>query len=330
MLTRMASVFIALPNSVLGHLLFFWGTGRLASYALAGRTGELEALAFAAAVVGCLLVGVAMLSAAWSSVGVMLTAVLQIPLGIAAVLVTVPSGSDATALNYLDNANADVGLALIGHLIGGGFVVTGTLFAVVGLAARQRRHGDLSAGRTGLSRTWSLLIAILVLIPGVLLVLLGAVRNADRQLTQLHDKLDPLALGLLAGGVLAMAFAVFRIRRSSLGAIVVGPLATTAGATGLLRPDTLDQFSERVRPDSGPLPAAWADFGLNALTAGNLLLWGVLLIAAAVAGKLAGQAGARRADTVKQSADTPPEEPLDPAAESTRLVIGGAHAGFPT
>ncbi|MGL5908928.1 MAG: hypothetical protein ACRCZP_02935, partial [Phycicoccus sp.] len=193
MIARLGSVLVAVPACAVGYLLVLWAAGRVVT----GDTGfggsDAATLAFVAAV-GALFLGTAMLTAAWSSGGVLVLAAGHLVVGTVAVVA--PQGDPGTS------PTSDLGRGAEVALVGGLVLTVGVVLLVGGLTTRACRLPGRDRDRSG--RLVSVGVAVVGVLPGLMLVLAGGLENYGEQvLNRRGPQLLPIAL--LAVGLAALA-----------------------------------------------------------------------------------------------------------------------------
>ncbi len=260
---------IALPLSLIGHLLFWMGSSRLlvGSRVLApAEAGDVVAVS-----AGILLIAAAVATVALGSLGVAVIGSLQLAFSL--LLFLVPFGASGgfspafEIMNAVRSASVDVGNGFSFYVPAGFAFVTGTIMLVAGLVARPRARARGRAAPIEL-RVGAALVGLLAVI-GVFMAVAGGARLSTRLLVTFAG-LDPVGLvALLVGSVLVGA-AVLLGRWTSTASLVAGAVTTIAGLVGLASPGVLFIAS-----------ADWPELrrGLEiAGPSGALLLIGVLLV----------------------------------------------------
>lgn len=263
------SLVIAIVLSTTGHLLVWGGGSTLARLQQQGALHEGQALVPSILVaLGVVCLAGAMLTAAWSSVGVILVGLVQALIGIG--IVVLPVAIYAGAVTSVERVSRPVGDGLLSWWASGLGLVTGLVFFVGGIAAAARRPRATAAGRV---TTTILSIALGV---GVLLLLAYGGASLIRSIVQSRGAVEVLGVLLVLAAAVLIVIVVAGVRFSSLGAIVAGVLIAGLGGLLLWAPDLV------LRPI---LATGRFAVGLGFLgDAGGLLVLGVLLFAAGIAG----------------------------------------------
>ena len=273
------SLIVAIVTTVVGEALL-WGGGS-ATLRIVRQSGAVDAptlIPAVLAVVGIVLVAIAMLTAAWSSLGVIVVGAIHLIVGGAAVVVS-PAIYYAV-LRPLHQTNADVAGGVDYAAATGALLLTGVVMFVGGIALAARKTRSGAAGRIT-----SLLLA-LVLGVGMLPVLaIGGFRVVQSVLLRLSAVVELVGALMLMGAAVLLVVVVITVRWSSLGAFVIGVLIAAAGFTGLFAPMLVLRglaFDPQLR--GGAIYVAGT---------GQLALLGTLLVVAAIAGLV--RAAQRRA-----------------------------------
>ena len=274
------SLIVAVVASVVGEALL-WGGGAGAMRIMRESAG-LDAAAVVPvvlAVVGILFVAVAMLTAAWSSLGVVVVGAIHLVVGGAA-LVLSPAVYIAV-LRPLHAASPDVAGGVDVAAATGMLLLTGVVMFVGGIAVAARKARSSAAGRVT-----SLVLALVLGIGLLPLLAIGGFRIVEAVLVRLSAVVEFVGAGLVLGAAVLLVIVVATVRWSSLGAFVIGVAVAAAGVLALVAPGAA------LRPLAfDPEIAGGATY--VALT-GQLALLGMLLLTTAIAGLI--RAGRRRAD----------------------------------
>jgi hypothetical protein len=299
------SLIIAVVASALGHgLLWAGGTGVVQSIQqYDGPPGAVAPLAPILAVLGALVIGAAMLTAAWSSLGVIVLGLVHIVAGTGMLLL--PPTAVLAALHPVEDVNRDIAFGAEYAWATGMFVLTGVVYFVAGVAVAARR------GRTsGGARAVSAVLAIVLGLGAVPVVALAADRLVQAVLVRFSAALDLLGLGLLLGAAIVLVIVTATARWSSLGVIVLGVLLAAGGAAAVVASEQTD----RVLFATGGAPLA--NGGSYVGSSGGILMLGMLLIAAGIAGAVRA-ARRRRLEAVPEDEERigyQAEEPTDELA----------------
>lgn len=262
---------VAIPLSILGHLLLWSGGAGLVRSAQVAGSAEPASLILVIA--GALLIAAAMATVAVGSLGAIIIGALHIAFSLLLFLVPFSIGGGfspafefMTGLRSLSREISD-GMFLT---VPTGFAfVSGVIFLSAGLAAWARR-AVVPASRTRMLSGVSGLLALL----GLVIAFAGGARLYITLLVTLSG-LDLLGLAMLTAGSLLIAVAVLASRWSSAGAVVAGAVTTVAGLASLAAPLALS------RPVFG-----WPELrrALDlAGPSGALLMIGLLLLIAGLA-----------------------------------------------
>lgn len=137
-----------------------------------------------------------------------------------------------------------------------------------------------SAGTAASSRTGPRLISVvvsLILLPAAWLLLAYAQDELLQQAVSLQFVLHPTWLLAFFGGLLALIGGVLTLRLSSLGLTIFGGLAAVLGLASVLLPDLVaDALLDLPRSDAFGTPFV-------SILMGDLLIFGALLLTAAIA-----------------------------------------------
>jgi predicted small integral membrane protein len=270
------SLVIAVVASAVGHgLLWAGGLGVYRNVQEGSAFARPDIVSPILLTLGVLLVGVAMLTAAFSSLGVILLGIVHIVSG--AGLVILPPTLLLPALRPIEDVNRSVASGFDYSWASGVLLLTGVLFFVGGIAAASRRARPTAAGRVV-----SAVLAVLLGAGLVPLVALGGARLVRTILVTLGSAiLDLLGLGLLAAAVVVLIVIAATARWSSLGVLILGVLLTAAGGVLVFAPLPV----LRLLIANPPLVVGLQDVG----STGGLLLLGVLILALGIAAIVRGR-----------------------------------------
>jgi len=261
---------IAVPLSLIGHVLFWMGSARLllGSRVLApAEIGDVVAVS-----AGIVLIAAAVATVAIGSLGIIIIGGVQLLFSL--LLFLVPFGvrggfSPAfEIMNAVRSAGVDVGDGLFFYVPAGFAFVTGAIMLVAGLAAGARRRTAPIEVLLGAVVVGGLAVV------GVLMTVAGGARLYTGLLVMFAG-LDPVGLVILVVGSMLVGAAVLLGRWTSTAPLVAGAATTVAGLVALASPSALFTAS-----------AAWPELrrGLEiAGPSGALLLVGVLLVVAGLA-----------------------------------------------
>jgi hypothetical protein len=236
---RIVSLIVALVAWAGGHALLFWsGVGLQRALESSGSAAVVSAAPLA--VLGAALVGVAALTAAWSSLGAILIGVIQSVAGL--VVAVVPPGSAGSRTVVGDAVTWLAGLGDIGNgmslwLVGGACAVEGVVLFVLGVAASRRRAGFV-VEHPAVARLVALIVTLVGLLPGALLALHGGALQQTAMYAMLRGP-SVLGLVLLGLGLVVLVLLATGVRWSGLGAIVAGALLFLATAAANVVPALL-------------------------------------------------------------------------------------------
>ena len=260
------SVVIALVASALGYAAFWQGGSVLMREAVQfDQTTDPTALPFV--VGGLVLLVVAMLSVALSSVGVITVAVIHLMFGLLAVLN--PSLPFIRLIAQSFGEGSTIGDGMLYSVSTGIGMLAGIVFLVTGLAVLTRRSQKPGA----VARVASVIVAIVAGPMGVLLAFMGGgLVYADLAVPETGG-FNPTGAVLLLVGTVLLGLAVLTLRWSSVGLMVLGSAIAVIGFLGLVEPGQLASIVERVSREV----SVTVQF---AAPNGNLALLGMLLLAA--------------------------------------------------
>jgi hypothetical protein len=286
---------IAIPLSLIGHILFWLGSSGLlfGARALApAQVGDVVAVS-----AGILLIAAAVATVAIGSLGVILTGAVQLVFSLLLFLIPFSvTGGFSPALEIMGavrSAGTEVGDGLYVYAPTGFAFVTGTIMLVAGLVARGRTRRAPTEVRVGAG-----LVGLLAVV-GVLMAVAGGARLYTHLLVTFSG-LDQLGLIVLVVGSVLVGGAVLIGRWTSAAALVAGAVTAVVGLVGLASPSTLFRAA-----------ADWPELrrGLEiGGPSGSLLLVGVLLAVAGLALRVRGrrEAGRSAADVPATAEEFPP------------------------
>ena len=262
---------IAIPLSLLGHLLFWTGSsGLLRATQLLGAVDPVSVILTAA---GILCIAAAIATVAIGSLGAIIIGALHLAFSLLLFVFPFSPASGITpawdVMNALRSLSQETSDGMYFYVPTGFAFLTGAIFLAAGLAASARR----TVTPTSRARVLSGLAGVLGIV-GIVLALAGGGRLYISVLVTLSG-IEPFGLFLLAAGSVLVALAVSAARWSSAGALVAGGVATVAGLVALAAPG---QVSRAI--------FAWPELRRAleiAGPSGTLLLIGVLLVIAGLA-----------------------------------------------
>ena len=262
------SVVIALVASALGYAAFWQGGSVLMREAVQfDQATDPTALPFV--VGGLVLLVVAMLSVALSSVGVITVAVIHLLFGLLAVLN--PSLPFIRLIAQSFGEGSTIGDGMLYSVSTGIGMLAGIVFLVTGLAVLTRRSQKPGA----VARVASVIVAIVAGPMGVLLAFMGGGLVYADLTVPATGGFNPSGAVLLLVGTVLLGLAVLTLRWSSVGLMVLGSAIAVIGFFGLVEPGQLASIVERVSREL----SVTVQF---AAPNGNLALLGMLLLAAAL------------------------------------------------
>lgn len=291
------SLIVAVVATVVGEPLL-WGGGA-AAMRIVQESAGLDAASVVPvmlAVAGIVLVAIAMLSAAWSSLGVIVVGAVHLIAGGAA-LVSAPAVYLAV-LRPLHIASPDIASGVDAAAATGMLLLTGVVLFVGGIALAVRKARSGAAGRVT-----SLVLAPVLGIGLLPLLAIGGFRVVEAVLVRLSAAVELLGAGLVLGAAVLLVIVVATVRWSSLGALVIGAVVAAAGFVALFAPGLA------LRPlVFDPELVGGATY--VALT-GQLALLGMLVLTTAIAGliRAARRRSAERVPEVEESIGYRQEEP---------------------
>lgn len=293
------SLVVAVVTTVVGEALL-WGGGAvtLRSAQEVGGVGPRAIPPGVVALIGIVLVSIAMLTAAWSSLGVIVVGIVHLVVGGAA-LVLSPAVYLAV-LRPLEDADRDVAGGVDYAAATGMLLLTGVVLVVGGIALAARRARSSPAGRAT-----SLVLALVLGIGLLPLVLIGGSRVVQAVLLRLSPVVELLGAGLVLSAAVLLVIVVATVRWSSLGAFVIGVILAAAGFVSLFAPAAVAR-PLALAPD--------LEHGASYIAmTGELALLGMLLVVTAIAGLV--RAARRRAQEsvpeVEERIGYQPEQPAD-------------------
>ena len=260
---RILSVVVAVAASTAGHIVL-WINGAT-SLLLTGEGLETSPLAVVGTTVGVLLVGVAMLTVVWSSLGVLVIGTLHVLVGLTVGLPFALSPM-AQFSRALFRVSRELSFGMDYTTLTGVVLLTGAIFVAAGLVARRARAVGTSA--TG---ALAAIVGVILGVAGLLVGLAGGYLNF-RRIFAFAAGIDPVAFALLLVGAVLLAAAVLSARWSVIGLVVLGALVVLLGIL---------QVATRFMFELPRVEGVLESFD-NASLLGNVQLIGVLLIAAGV------------------------------------------------
>jgi hypothetical protein len=266
------SLIVAVVGAVVGDILV-WGGGTALSRSLASLRPDpaQQILPSVFTVLGLLFLAAAMLSAAWSSLGVVVVGIFQIVVGLA--IVVLPVAIWVRPLTSVESISRPVGEGLESSWASGVGLLTGVVFFVGGIALATRRARPGAAGRAVTT-----IIAVLLGAGIVLLLAYGGGRLLFA-IQQFRGGIEVLGVVFVLLAAVAMAVVIAGVRWSSLGPIVLGVLLVALGAASL--------WSTAVQRLVIADRALVSGIGYVGGTGGYLVL-GVLVLVAGIAGLIRG------------------------------------------
>jgi hypothetical protein len=263
------SLVLAVVLSIAGHLLV-WGGG-WTLHRLQEQVREQTPAAVLPSVLlglGVLCLAGAMLTAAWSSVGVVIVGLVQALTGLG--IVVLPAAIWAGTLTSAERVYRPVGDGLFAWWASGLGLLVGLVLLIAGMATAGRRPRSTATGRV-VTTVLSLVLGAGV----VLLIALGAARLIQ-SVQQRSGGIELLGVLLVLGAAVLVVIVVAGVRFSSLGAIVLGILLGGLGGLLVWAPLLV------LRPLEGN--RALTDGLRYAGDAGGCLVLGVLVLVAGIAG----------------------------------------------
>lgn len=266
---------VAVPLSLVGHLLFWGGSATLLR--LYQQFGGTDPLAVAAVAFGILLIVAALATVALGGLGAFVVGVVHLLFSLLLHLIPVDllggGFSPAFALmNAVRSASMEVSDGMFFYFPPGVGVVTGTVFLCAALASARR-----TTAATSRTRVLAGLTGVLGVL-GIVLAIAGGGRLYYAQFVTLRGT-DLPGIALLYGGAVLLAVAVLSSRWSSAGMIVAGAVSAIGGVLGLAAPQLLN-----AGPGAQELGRGLQIFGAT----GSLLLVGLLLVVGGLAVRFRG------------------------------------------
>lgn len=266
---------VAVPLSLVGHLLFWGGSATLLR--LYQQFGGTDPLAVAAVAFGILLIVAALATVALGGLGAFVVGVVHLLFSLLLHLIPLDllggGFSPAFALmNAVRSASMEVSDGMFFYFPPGVGVVTGTVFLCAALASARR-----TTAATSRTRVLAGLTGVLGVL-GIVLAIAGGGRLYYAQLVTFRGT-DLPGIALLYGGAVLLAVAVLSSRWSSAGMIVAGAVSAIGGVLGLAAPQLLN-----AGPGAQELGRGLQIFGAT----GSLLLVGLLLVVGGLAVRFRG------------------------------------------
>lgn len=277
MIRRILSLVVALVASVLGYLALWSGGTTLAFVASSFRSGgRIDPGALALVLLGLLLLAVAAMTVALSSLGVIVVGAIHVLVGFVSILspfeaLRSPLPLPYQLINQLFDPNSPVNFGFYASVPTGVGIAVGTVLLVAGLAAR---------GRSGVPSLFGRILSpiLSVILGGVgLLIVVG--QGAVVYLSQLQRGLWQVDLGVVGAmvlGTLLLAIAAFTVRWSSIGVFALGAIVAVFGLATLFQPNAVRAALNPVSQDLASAFGMWSG-------SGNFALLGIVLLAVGVA-----------------------------------------------
>lgn len=292
---------IAIPLSLLGHLLFWVGSAGLLRGAQLFQ--PIEPVSFILAIAGALLIAAAIATVAVGSLGAIIVGALHIAYSLLLFLLPFSLGGGFAPafelMTGLRSLSFELSDGMFFYVPTGFAFITGVIFLAAGLAARARR----APVPTSSTRLLSGLGAVLAVL-GLLLAFAGGARLYVTLLVTLSG-VDALGLLQLAGGSLLVAAVVLASRWSSAGAVVAGAVAALGGLIGLAAPFALSRAVFAIPELRRALEIAGPS--------GALLMIGLLLLIGGLAVRVRGRRAAGLPALRSGSADELPPPTTAPS-----------------
>jgi hypothetical protein len=293
---------VAIPLSLIGHLVFWAGSAGLIH--AVQIFAPLEPVSVILVGAGILVILAAMATVAVGSLGVIVIGALQVVFSLMLLLmpISLRGGGFSPAFDLMIEVrsfNREISDGMFYYVPTGMALVTGVIFLVAGLAAHSRR--TVTPGIP--ARIVSGLVG-LVGVLGVALALAGGSRLYVNQLVRL-DGMDPVGLVQLLAGSALLAAAVLAARWSSAGALVAGAIIAVVGLIPIASPIAVFSVGE-----------VWEELrrGLDiAGASASLLLTGLLLVIAGLAIRVRARRAAGLPAVVSGSAEELPPPTTAPS-----------------
>lgn len=228
MARRVVVAVLALIASVVGHLMLWTGGWELLREYQQYNGPAANVAAIVAVVIGMAFIAFAALTVAFSSAGVILLGAIHILFGLLVVLIPFDplGGGFSPAVQFAIQA-AEVSRAwsdgLIFSFTLGTGILTGVVFLVSGLVARNRRMtGNLLAALVGL------VAGVLGLI-GILVAVTGGSTIYRSVFVSFRGQVEVVGVLMLLGGAVLLGLAVLSARWSSAGVIALGVIVFVIG-----------------------------------------------------------------------------------------------------
>lgn len=264
---------VAIPLSLVGHLLFWGGSATLLRGLMQFGGGALDVGALALAVVGMLLVLAALATVAIGSLGALVVGAVHLLFSLLFHVVPfdlIRGGFSPAfeAMNLVRGLSMEVSDGMFWYIPTGVGVVTGAIFVGAALAADGRGTVAPAVAPRLLSA-----LAGLVGLGGLVLAVASGARVYMRQLI-MFAAAEPIDVVLLYLGGALVAGAVLAGRWSTVGAFLAGGVGIVVGLVGLASPLTLLDLA----------PSPELQRGVQILAgSGSLLLIGLLFVVAGLA-----------------------------------------------
>lgn len=280
MTRRILSIAIAVIATVLGYLALWSGGVILAQSAMVMRPIA-DVGPVALALLGVVLLGIAAFSVVFSSAGVIGVGGFHVVFGMLALAfpiagITKGFAPAYEAIRLLGGLGREISNGPYYTVTTGFGMLTGAILLAIGFAARARRSPAATA--ISANRIVAILAAVLVGVPGLLLVIAGGGMSFRSTVVTLRAA-PPLAIIALVAGVLLVAAVVVLARWSSAGVIVLGVIVSVFGAIALFSLGAIGLQTLRFSQELG--------FGIQSIGGtGNILAVGLTLIGAGLGARL--------------------------------------------
>ena len=270
MARRLLSVLIAVVATVLGYLAAWTGGVATAMSANAFR-GGFDPSGLPLVLLGLVLLAVAGLTIVMSSAGVIVVGAAHVLFGLLAFALPVTgiTGGFSPAyglIRLLFSVSPSFADGLYFSVPTGFGMLVGVALLVSGLMARSRQ-----APTNSIARVTTGLVALVLGVPGVLLVLTGGGSSYRRTAAMLQPA-TPLDVVLIASGVILVAVVVASVRWSSTGVILLGAIVSVLGVVFLVA-------SAQIFGTIVGISQEFAAGVQSAGATGNVLILGVVLLA---------------------------------------------------